>query len=446
MKKQSGDKALRQFLAQLLFCLPLLAAALWLSPVQAQGALDPKTFDQLSKAQRLAAEGNHDDAIYILDRLRDRGRLNSYARSQLWNFYAFINASREEFQTAIDYYYKVLDEEDVPEGLVLTAKYTIGQLYFQLENYDECIRFIEDWLSTAEKSTPTAHIMLAQAYYQKQDMDKALLNVNQAIDLQRAENKKIQEGWLRLKAVLHYTDKDYAATAEVYEELVSNYPKSSYMKQLAGMYSELGRDEERLAVFDAVYQHGDLKTENDVLNLAYMWLGGAVPYKAGRIIEDGIAAGTIEESEKNIQTLANAWAQANAYDKAVPTLTRAAEITGEGIFHARLAGVHFNAGEYDLAAKAAQRAAELGGLKNREANFLLMGMALFNQRKYEPALQAFRQAKQDKSTFKAASKWEEYTLGEIRRIRQIAQAQEDLERRTREALEAQENNQRALSF
>ncbi len=410
------------------------------------GALDARTFDQLTKAQRYATDGRHDDAIYVLNRLKERGELNSYGRAQLYNFYAFIYASQDKFQDAIDNYYKVLDEEEAPEGLILTAKYTIAQLYFQLENYDQCISFMEEWLAGNAKPTPTAHIMLAQAYFQKKDLDKALSNVNQAIALETDEGKTIQESWLRLKAVLHYTQKDYAATAAVYEQLVSNYPKQSYMKQLAGMYSELGRDDERLAVFDAVYENGGLASENDILNLAYMWQGSSVPYKAGRIIEDGIKAGKIEESQKNVESLANAWAQANEYDKAVPTLTRAAEISGEGIFYARLAGVHFNAGKYALAAESAAEADRLGGLKNPAGNLMLQGMAYFNIRDYEQALQSFRRAKESKDTFASARKWESYTLGEIDRLRSIAEARKELQKRTQDALEAQENNERALGL
>lgn len=410
------------------------------------GAIDARSFEQLSKAQELAGQGRHDDALYILDRLRERGQLNSYAMAQLWNFYAFIYASRDEFQRAIDAYHQVMQQADAPEGLVLTAKYSIGQLHFQLEQYDEAIDFIEQWLASADQPTPTAHIMLAQAYYQKQELGRALKHVDTAITLDRADGKAVQESWLRMKALLHYSQQDYARTAETYEELVRLYPKLSYLKQLAGMYSELGRDAERLATFDAVYEAGGLQSEGEILNLAYMWLGDQAPYKAGRIIETNMQAGRISESTRNVETLANAWAQANAFDKAVPTLQRAAELSGEGIYHARLAGVHFNAGDYAQAAAAAIEADRRGGLKNPAGNLMLLGMAYFNQKDYENALQAFRRAKQDKASFSAASKWESYTLKEVARLRAIEQNRLELYWRTHQALEATENNKDALTI
>ena len=409
-----------------------------------QGGIDARTFDQLTRAQELAEANQYDEAIAVLDELKGSDRLNSYAKAQLWNFYAFIYANQEQYDAAIKAYRNVLREPDSTDGLKQQAKYTMAQLYFQTEQYDQCIRFMESWLSDVDQPTPTAHIMLAQAYYQNDAHDKALENLDIALRLDREAGRPVQESWLRLKAAIYFGKKDYANTAKVFEQLITISPQVGYMKQLAGMYSELGRDAERLAVFDAIHQHGALTSESDLVNLAYMWLGQQVPYRAGRILEEGIKAGRVEESQKNLETLANAWAQANERDKAVPALTRAAEVTGDGIFMARLAGVHFNAGEYREAAAAAAKADQMGGLKNSAGNLMLLGMAHFNAKSYENALQAFRRAKQDRGTFKAAAKWEQYTLDEVRRLRAIEEAQRELERRTREALEAEENNVEAL--
>lgn len=417
---------------------------MWVSAQQ--GAIDARTFEQLNKAQELAEQKQHAEALAVLDQLKGNDRLNSYARSQLWNFYAFIYASQEDYRKAIDAYQRVLKEEDATEGLKLTAKYTTAQLYFQLEDYDRCIQFMEDWLRTAEQPTPTAHIMLAQAYYQKANYDKALSNVDRAVSLEQAANKPVQESWLRLKAALYFSKQDYAKTASTYEDLIRLYPKASYMRQLAGMYSELGEDSKRLAVYDAVYEHGALSKENELMNLAFMWLGQDVPYKAGQIIEAGMAGGQIASSPKNVEALANAWAQANEHKKAVPALIKAAELSKDGLLYARLAGVYFNAGDYGEAAKAAVQADRMGGLRNASGNLMLMGMAYFNAGDYEPALQSFRRAKSDKGAFSSAAKWESYTLAEVERLRQLERAQTELKRRTEEALQAQENNVDAINI
>lgn len=418
----------------------LVLGVVGLSAHAQQGAIDARTFEQLTKAQSLAEEKRHDEAIEVLDALKDNPRLNSYARSQLWNFYAFIYASQEQYEKAIGAYQRVLMEEEATDGLKLTAKYTIAQLYFQLEKYAETIRFMQEWLREIDTPTPTAFIMLAQAYYQTNDYGNALRNVERAIRLRASEGGEVDESWLRLKAVLHYNEKDFASAAETYEQLIQISPKLSYLRQLAGMYSELGEDRKRLAVYDAVHEHGGLNSESEILNLAYMWLGQSIPYKAGRIIESAMEKGLVADNPKNIETLANAWAQANEHKKAIPALEKAAALSGQGVLYARLAGVHFNAGDYLKAAEAALRADEIGGLKNRTGNLMLLGMAYFNAERFNDALQAFRRAKQDRSTVVPASRWETYTLAEIERRRAMEAGKLELQKRTEDALEAQENN------
>ena len=171
-----------------------------------------------------------------------------------------------------------------------------------------------------------------------------------------------------------------------------------------------------------------------------------MPYKAGKIIEAGMNAGQIEKSAKNVETLANAWAAASEYDKAVPALQQAAKMSDKGLLYARLAGVYFDAGEYAEAAQAARSADQKGGLKNSASNLMLLGMANFNDKHYEEALQAFRRAKQDKSNYAAASQWEDYTMAEIQRIKALEQAKFELQKRTEQTIQEQQEGEGVIEM
>ncbi|VAW33783.1 TPR domain protein, putative component of TonB system [hydrothermal vent metagenome] len=407
---------------------------------KSQGAIDAKTFEKLMKAQELTEAGKHTEALAVLDVLKNKSKINGYGKAQMWNFYAFIYASKEDYINAIRAYKEVIAIEETPAALALQAKYTIAQLNFQLEKFDLCINYMNEWLKDVAKPTPTAHIMLAQAHYQLKNYDKALINVDKAVALETKAGRKVKENWLRLKAALYYDKGDYKNTAKTYEQLVQLYPKTNYLKQLAGMYGELGKDMRRLTVFDSIYLNGDMKKSGDILNLAYMYLGEDVPYKAAKIIEKGMQDGIIKRSQKNVETLGNAWAQANQHDKAIPVLEEAAKLSSKGKLFARLAGVYFDAGDYQKAANAAQKAAQKGGLKNPGNNYLLMGMSYSNLKKYHKALQAFRSAKQTKSILKDARAWEKHTLKEIQLIEDLERSQFELEEKTKQTLESQENN------
>lgn len=83
--------------------------------------------------------------------------------------------------------------------------------------------------------------------------------------------------------------------------------------------------------------------------------------------------GLIKKSPKNIETLANAWTQANEHKKAIPTLEKAAGLSDKGLLYARLAGVHFDAGNFLKAVDVAKKTDEKGGLKRRDNNLIADG-------------------------------------------------------------------------
>jgi len=411
---------------------------------KATGAIDAKTFEVLIRAQELTEADNYAEAIQTLDTIKHSDKLNSYARSQMWNFYAYIYASQEKYREAIGAYKRILAEPDAPDGLILTAKYTMAQLYFQLEDYQAVINFMEAWLRDIPKPTATAHIILAQAYYQTKIYDPALNNLLKAIDIEKAEGKKVKENWLRMKNAIYYEKDDTKNTLKTYEELLHHYPKVTYMRQIAGLHGQLGNERKRLTTYDALYLYGALEKESEVLNLAYMYLGQEIPYKAGKIIEAGMKQSLIKGNPKNVETLANAWAQANEHKKAIPALEKAANLSDKGLLYARLAGVHFDAGDFSKAVAASKKADEKGGLKRKDNNLMLMGMASFNIKDFEDALQAFRRAKSSRKSFADARKWEKYTLSELERLRALEESKFVLAEKTKETLESDESNVDAI--
>ena len=75
---------------------------------------------------------------------------------------------------------------------------------------------------------------------------------------------------------------------------------------------------------------------------------------------------------------------------------------------------------------------------------MLMGMACFNIKDYEDALQAFRRAKSSRKSFADARKWEIYTLSELERIKALEESQFALAEKTKETLESDESNVDAI--
>ena len=374
------------------------------------GAIDAKTFKQLTKAQNLVADSEYGEALDVLGRLRERKSLGGYAKAQVWNYTGYVYATQGDFTKAIDAYQHVLNQEDVPTALRVNARYILGQLYFQTEQYQQSIDNLLLWLKTVTSPSSTAYVLVAQGYYQLSDHDEALSHLNNALELQQSNDKSIPEPWLQLKASLLFSKQDFAGTADVYEILMREYPKVQYLKQLAGLYGELGLTKKRLVTFDAAYEHGVLEKGNEQLNLAYMFIEQDMPFKAGVILERALNKGDLERGIKNQTLLANIWSQAGQHDKAISAYKDAAALSDDGELYAKLAGVYYQDGKYQACVDASRAAVEKGGVTLPGQNFMLLGLSLVNLEKYEAALQAFRQAKDYGKSFKAAKEWEKYLL------------------------------------
>lgn len=388
----------------------------------ASGAIDAKTFKQLTKAQNHVAEDAFDEALTVLDKLSKKRNLSSYALAQVWNYQGYVYATKGQYSDAIQSYQRVLKQKDVPEALVLNARYVLGQLYFQMEAYQDAIDSLLVWVDEVKSPSAIALIMLAQAHYQLSKYDVALNFVNKAIDKQEANSKQITsiqtivpESWLQLKAALHFAKQDMKNTVTVYEVLLRQYPNPQYLKQLAGLYGELGLNQKRLTTFDAAYEHGELGKGKEQLNLTYMFLEQGLPFKAAVVLEKALANGDLKSNLKYQTLLAGLWSQSGQHDKAIPAYQQAAQLSDDGELYARLAGVFYQAVDYVSCVKASKKASAKGGLLFPGQNFLLRGLSLVNLGKLEPALQAFRQAKEYKKTFKAAREWEKYTLAQLER-------------------------------
>ena len=63
-------------------------------------AMRERVYSRLSEAQACADEGDMDCARELLDRVREMSNLNSYEVAQMWNFYAFIYFTQDNYREA----------------------------------------------------------------------------------------------------------------------------------------------------------------------------------------------------------------------------------------------------------------------------------------------------------------------------------------------------------
>jgi hypothetical protein len=386
-------------------------------------ALRNKVYERLSEAQVLVEAKDYNGALAVLrDMESESGKkaLNSYELANLYNLFAFVYYSQEDYKGALRAYGQVVSQPDIPLAMEINTRYTIAQLYFVQEDWKKGIEALLQWFKVADSPSAQAYILLGQGYYQMKDYDASLKNTLIAVNLYKDKGKVPKEQWYSLLRFLYFEKDDMPNTIATLEELLVNYPKKQYWVQLSHMYSEVKQEKKQLAAMETAYMQDMLDKGREQVTMAYLYLNADVPYKAAKVLDRGIKNESVESTSKNLEILGNSWRQAQELKKSIPVMEQAAAKSDKGELFCRLGSVYVDNDQYKSAITALEKGLKRGGVKRPDNCQLILGMAFFNNSQYSKARKAFRAAAKDKRSKKYAEQWIKYMDNELERQRKMA--------------------------
>ena len=399
-------------------------------------AMSQKVYEKLTEIQELVEEKNYANAQRLIDDMgKGKSKLSDYERAQIYNLEGYSYYLQERYPEAIKSYEKVLAQPDLPEALVLSTLKTMAQLQFTQEDYKGALVTIDRLMKSVAEPSADIFMLKGQALFQMEKYDEALGPIKTAIDMYRDQGRPPKENWLLLLRVIYFERNDYDNMLKVVKELLQYYPKDTYILTLAGIYSEQGDTLKQLALTEVLYEKGMLNSASNVTNLANLYLMHGLPYKAAVLLQVEIDKKVVEANERNLRLLSQSWYQAREDQKAIPPLKIAAGMSDDGELYIRLAQSHINLEQWNDAAAAVQKGLKMGGLKRTDQANIMLGMALFNQKRLTQARRAFERANQDKRSARTAGQWIKYVDSEIRRAELMSQDAPEFKARTRDDLE-----------
>ena len=385
-------------------------------------AMRERVYSRLSEAQACAELDDTECAMELLAEVRDMDNLNSYETAQMWNFYAFIYFGQENYREAISAYEMVLVQPDLPLGMVTTTMFTLTQLHFQLEQYQQSLDALARWFSVAENPGPEPYYLRAQIHYQLQQYSEGVESILQTIEVAQIQGKTAQENWYRMLNVFYYELEDFPNVINVLGTLIESWSKRDYFIQLSAMYGQEGEDNKQLALYETAYEAGWLRRSNEYVQLSQLLLQAEVPVKAALIMEAGLDEGGIESTENNWRVLAQAWQLAQEDEKAIPALSHAAGLSDSGELNLRLAQSHQNLAHWQDCIDAAREGLRKGDLRRTDQGSMILGACLFELDEYGQARTAFQTAEEDTRSRTSARSWILYVNAEEERERQLQAA------------------------
>ncbi|MGH0029840.1 MAG: tetratricopeptide repeat protein [Myxococcota bacterium] len=328
-------------------------------------------------------------------------RMNAHEKARIFRLEAYIAYLDGDPKGAIDAFQRVLAQEILAPKDEVGIRFSIAQLYGGLQDWDNTIKAVDEWSRWATEPNPMGYYLKAIAYFQKEDTELAIENAEAAVDL--IEEPK--ESWLQLLAALYIGKEDYDSATPVLEELVLRFPKKIYWVQLSLIYGARDRYPRSLAVQQVAYAQGLLTEDKELRRLARSYVFADLPYPAAKVIEKGIADGIIEADQEAFELLANSWIASREYDRSLPPLQRAAELSEDGNLFVRLGQVHLQREEWDLAAANLRKGLERGSLDAPGTALLLLGISTYNDGRPGEARSFFNRARQHEKSKKAAAGW-----------------------------------------
>lgn len=391
-------------------------------PTRRTPAMRERVYQRLAEAQECSENDDMPCARRLLDEVRTMDDLNSYETAQMWNFYAFIYYNQDNYAEALRAYENVLQQPELPIALEVSTLYSLATLYVQQEQYQQGLEKLEQWFALSENPAPEPYILKAQIHYSLQQYREGIEPVQTALRIAEQQNKEPQEGWYQLLNVFYFELEDFPNVIRTLTTLVEGWPKKDYLVQLAGIYGQEGQEERQLALYEAAYAQGWLERSSELVNLAQMLLQADIPYKAGKILEEGLEDGTIESTQSNWRLLSQAWQLAQEDELALPALTRASSLASDGELDMRLAMSYANLARWEDCIEASREALRRGGLNRPDQANLTLGNCLVELKEYDGARNAFQAAMRDDRSRSAAQQWLQYVQAEESREAQIAQA------------------------
>ena len=386
---------------KLKICLAFLAgfSLLLSSNVNAQFSVSERTFKKLNKAEKLIEQKDYKEALTVLEALQSSSSNRKYELTLVYQALGYLYYETNRANKAIDYFEKSLALNASPAPVLQHIRLNLIQVHAVANDYSKAIQHFETWIKN--ETSPSGDILAlgGSLYAHTKQYDAAIKYLDQAI----ASTKTPNESWYQTLLSVHYEREDYQSASKLLQKLVAMRPENKqYWTQLFSAYYLLNQYRDALSTLELAYLSKLLDKEEEIINLAklYMYLG--TPAKAVKLVKDEMNTGLLKNNNDNISLLATAFLQSQELEKSADIYLQLAEKSGEPDWYLKSARLYMDVKRWEKAIAALDKA---GNKIDNGQLHLMQGMAFIELEDFEKATQAFREAKKQSDTKISANQW-----------------------------------------
>ena len=364
-----------------------------------------ETYDVLQKVQEQLGASKESEALVELNKLlislKDQ-RASEYEIAFVNRMIGFVYISMENYKSAIQYFELAIKGDLFELKDKVTLYNNVAQLYLALNEYKKSIDYYEALKGFEESINPKLYVNLASAYTQIGNTNKAIENINIAIN--NAEKPEL--GWYEMLLGLYYSQEDYTNSIKTQTTIIKNFGiKKSYLLTLSALYQYIGDNHNALINLESAYDMELLEKDDEYIRLAYMFIENQTPQKAIAVLEDGLKKGVVSEDKITLKLLADGYNLSREYDNSIIYFKKLASLTNDGNIFAMIGQNYIQKSKFKEAIEYFEKALQTEDIKNIGGVYLLMGIAHSELDDNKNAKQSFTMALKYEKTKEAATEW-----------------------------------------
>lgn len=392
MRKMTGP------LLAFALALPMAALLVTVAPTAAEaqtsGGWRKDVAEKAQAAQDAGKKGDYQEAIRNLKAAKAMGSLSPQEEQGINELLIWSASGARDYKLLAATIEERLATGRVKGSDQVTKLDTLAKTYYSLRDYRSCANATERLIKARGSATADDLVMLGQSQFLIKDYRAAASTLEKAYPAARRAGKstKIQVQVLETLNATYFELKDEDKRVETLHQLMLIQPKVSVFEQIVSQYEKEKIDSVGMINLYRLGARKNALAKDHYGKYADVALDLLSPGEAVDMLEKGMSAGAIAKDERNMRLVSDSKGQVESLKTNIAQQEREAKAIADGDSDARLATTFFTLGDKAKTVEIARRALQKGKLNRPDEVQMLLGVALYDQKKMADARAAFAEA------------------------------------------------------
>ena len=378
--------------------LPMTALLVSVAPTAAEaqtsGGWRKDVAEKAQAAQDAGKKGDYQEAIRNLKAAKAMGSLSPQEEQGINELLIWSASGARDYKLLAATIEERLATGRVKGSDQVTKLDTLAKTYYSLRDYRSCANATERLIKARGSATADDLVMLGQSQFLIKDYRAAASTLEKAYPAARRAGKstKIQVQVLETLNATYFELKDEDKRVETLHQLMLIQPKVSVFEQIVSQYEKEKVDSVGMINLYRLGARKNALAKDHYGKYADVALDLLSPGEAVDMLEKGMSAGAIAKDERNMRLVSDSKGQVESLKANIAQQEREAKAIADGDSDARLATTFFTLGDKAKTVEIARRALQKGKLNRPDEVQMLLGVALYDQKKMADARAAFAEA------------------------------------------------------